>query len=232
MKSLRPSGVADRTGARAAAPGRTVCGFARSSYHLMGRDCGFADGIDDCMDAGGRATPGAVAEARAARHGWCDCGFTMVELVITILIVGVLAVAVVPPFSAATSSKRAGITITSCLPCATPPAIITQLNFQQRPGFAVRQPCHGALFERLKKPTGETPYVVNAPSGVTLSLSPSLTSANNTMFFDARDDRISGLIWSGLTPARPSNFNTLTITITRSEDARTIMVEKESGYAP
>ena len=28
----------------------------------------FADGTDDCMDAGGRATPGAVAEARAARQ--------------------------------------------------------------------------------------------------------------------------------------------------------------------
>ncbi|MEK7796550.1 MAG: hypothetical protein AAB315_03770, partial [Pseudomonadota bacterium] len=27
-----------------------------------------ADGTDDCMDAGGRATPGAVAEARAARR--------------------------------------------------------------------------------------------------------------------------------------------------------------------
>ena len=38
----------------------------------------------------------------------------------------------------------------------------------------------------VKKPTGETPYVVNAPSGVTLSLSPSLTSADNTLFFDAR----------------------------------------------
>ena len=49
-----------------------------------------ADGIDDCMDAGGRATPGAVAEARAAgRNGsptrfahssyltaWPECGFT------------------------------------------------------------------------------------------------------------------------------------------------------------
>jgi MFS family permease len=29
----------------------------------------FADGIDDCMDAGGRATPGAVAEARGAVPG-------------------------------------------------------------------------------------------------------------------------------------------------------------------
>ena len=35
----------------------------------------FADGIDDCMDAGGRATPGAVAEARAAGQGWPGCGF-------------------------------------------------------------------------------------------------------------------------------------------------------------
>ena len=35
-----------------------------------------ADGNDDCMDAGGRATPGAVAEARAAGQGWPECGFT------------------------------------------------------------------------------------------------------------------------------------------------------------
>jgi hypothetical protein len=27
-----------------------------------------ADGIDDCMETGGGATPGAVAEARAARY--------------------------------------------------------------------------------------------------------------------------------------------------------------------
>ncbi len=41
---------------------------------LRARD-GFADRTDDCMDAGGRATQGAVAEARAADQGRSDRGF-------------------------------------------------------------------------------------------------------------------------------------------------------------
>ncbi len=43
--------------------------------HFDGEHGDIADGIDDCMDAGGRATPGAVAEARAAGQGWPVCGF-------------------------------------------------------------------------------------------------------------------------------------------------------------
>jgi hypothetical protein len=39
-----------------------------------------ADWIDDCTDAGGRATQGAVAEARAAGQGWPVCGFAVVAL--------------------------------------------------------------------------------------------------------------------------------------------------------
>ncbi len=39
-----------------------------------GYGASLADGIDDCMDAGGIATPGAVAEARAARHDSKDGG--------------------------------------------------------------------------------------------------------------------------------------------------------------
>ncbi|MEK7191649.1 MAG: DUF484 family protein, partial [Pseudomonadota bacterium] len=42
---------------------------------LRARD-GFADRTDDCMDAGGRATQGAVAEARAVGQGRPVCGFT------------------------------------------------------------------------------------------------------------------------------------------------------------
>jgi prepilin-type N-terminal cleavage/methylation domain-containing protein len=41
---------------------------------------GFADGI----------------EARAARQGRRDCGFTLLEMVVTIIVIGVLAMAVVP----------------------------------------------------------------------------------------------------------------------------------------
>jgi hypothetical protein len=41
-----------------------------------GRGGGFGDGIDDCMDAGGRATPGAVAGPRATVPGRTGCGFT------------------------------------------------------------------------------------------------------------------------------------------------------------
>jgi methylated-DNA-[protein]-cysteine S-methyltransferase len=46
--------------------GRRLCAQMRA--YFANPHARFADGIDDCMDAGGRATPGAVAEARAARR--------------------------------------------------------------------------------------------------------------------------------------------------------------------
>ncbi len=137
-------GFADGIEARAAGHGWPVCGFADGIDDCMDAGgttpgteeverrreqppratpgavaegwpvCGFADGIDDCMDAGGRATPGAVAEARAAGKGWpvCGfadgiearaagkgwpvCGFTLIELIVIIVVIAILAVVAMP----------------------------------------------------------------------------------------------------------------------------------------
>ena len=161
----------------------------------------------------------------------------MVELVITILIVGVLAVAVVPRFFSANVFETRGYYdyVMSTLRYAQKTAIA-----QRRLVYAKLNSANGqvslcfanhatvACSSDVKKPTGETPYVVNAPSGVTLSLSPSLP--DNTLFFDARG---RPYLSSDIVPTESSstsNFSTLTVTITASEDTRTITVEKESGY--
>jgi hypothetical protein len=50
-------------------------GYIRAYPPRRGSLLDFGDAIDDCMDAGGRATPGAVAEPRAAEQGCSGCGF-------------------------------------------------------------------------------------------------------------------------------------------------------------
>ena len=166
------------------------------------------------------------------------CGFTLVELVVTVMIVGILAVAVVPRFFSANVFETRGYY----------DYVMSTLRYAQKTAIAQRRVVYAKLDTSngqvslcfanptatcsidVKKPTGETPYVVNAPSGVTLSLSPSLTSANNTMFFDARGRPYLSTDSEPTDTSSTSNFNTLTITITGSEDTRTITVEKESGY--
>ena len=167
------------------------------------------------------------------------CGFTLVELVVTVMIVGILAVAVVPRFFSANVFETRGYY----------DYVMSTLRYAQKTAIAQRRVVYAKLDAPatarsrfasptatvtcsidVKKPTGETPYVVNAPSGVTLSLSPSLTSANNTMFFDARGRPYLSTDSEPTDTSSTSNFNTLTITITGSEDTRTITVEKESGY--
>ncbi len=68
--------VAQAARIAARAPQQTAVHGPTSSLAklLWLQDNGLADGIDDCTDAGGRATPGAVAEARAARPGRRGCG--------------------------------------------------------------------------------------------------------------------------------------------------------------
>ena len=121
-----------------------------------------------------------------------SCGFTMVELVIIILVMGILAVAVVPRFFATSDFEARGYydTVTNTLRYAQKTAIA-----QRRVVYAKLDTTTGqvslcfanhatvACSSDVKKPTGETPYVVSAPSGVTLALSPA--PANNTLFFDS-----------------------------------------------
>ena len=100
------------------------------------------------------------------------CGFTMVELIVTIIIVGILAVATVPRFFQHRMSSRAGFTIT------TDPR---GMHYAQKTAVAQRRSvyirldsasetataCYTSVFpcaamNQVPGPYGEKPYVVTA----------------------------------------------------------------------
>ena len=165
------------------------------------------------------------------------CGFSIVELVITILIVGILAVAVVPRFFETSDFEARGYydTVTNTLRYAQKTAIA-----QRRVVYAKLDTATGqislcfanhatvACSSDVRKPTGETPYVVNVPSGVTLALSSA--PANNTLFFDSLGRPYASSDSVPSETSSTSSFSTLTVTISGGGQARTFTVERESGY--
>lgn len=162
----------------------------------------------------------------------------MIELVITILIVGILAIAVVPRFFAVETFQSRGFydETLSILRYANKTAVA-----QRRAVYAKLDTASGqvslcfanhataACTSQVPRPTGETSYAINAPSGVTLALSPA--PANNTLFFDALGKPFASNDSVPLDSSYPSTFSTLTITLTGGGDTRTIKVEQETGYA-
>ncbi len=176
------------------------------------RQAGFADRI----------------EARAARQGRRDCGFTMVELVVTILIVGILAAAIGPRFFQIEVFRARGFY----------DEMLSALHYAQKTAVAQRRsvyvkldgagetatacytstfPCSGA--DRVSGPYGELPYRVAAAAGVDLQ-------TDTTLFFDAL-----GRPYNAADTVPDSTFTTLTVTIVGGDDTRTITVERETGYA-
>ena len=165
------------------------------------------------------------------------CGFSMIELVITILIVGILAVAVVPRFFTTSDFETRGYY----------DYVANTLRYAQKTAIAQRSVVYAKLdttsgqvslcfanhatvacSSDVKKPTGETPYVVTAPSGVTLALSPA--PANNTLFFDSLGRPYASNDSAPSETSSTSSFSTLTVTISGGGQARTFTVERESGY--
>ena len=152
----------------------------------------------------------------------------MIELVITVMIVGILAVAVVPRFFTASVFEARGFydlaltTLRDAHKTAIAQRRAVYVNLNATNGqitlcYANTFPCSTAANQPYR-PTGERPYVVTVPSDV--SLSPSAT-----FYFDAL-----GRPYNSTDTVPTSTFTTLTITITGGETTRTLTLEKESGY--
>ena len=156
----------------------------------------------------------------------------MVELVITIIIVGILAAVTVPRFFDANVFQARGFydVATVILQYANKVAIAQRravfVNLNATSGqislcYVNTFPCVVAA-NQVPDPTGLRPYTVTAPSGITLSLS---VASPYTFFFDA-----IGRPYNATDIVPTSTFTGLTVTISGGGDTRTIIVERESGY--
>jgi len=164
-------------------------------------------------------------------------GFTIVELVIIILVIGILAVVALPRFFATSDFEARGYYDT----------VMNTLRYAQRTAVAQRRAVYikldtstgqvslcfanhatVACSSEVPKPTGESPYVVNAPSDVTLALSPA--PANNTLFFDSLGRPFASNDSTPSESSSTSSFSTLTVTVGGGGLSRTFTVERESGY--
>ena len=153
----------------------------------------------------------------------------MVELIVTIIIVGILAVATVPRFFQIEVFRARGFydETLGALHYAQKTAVAQRRSVYIRLDSAseTATACYTSVFpcaamNQVPGPYGEKPYVVTAASGVDLQ------TTTATYFFDAL-----GRPYNAADTVPNSTFNTLTITIAGGGDTRTITVERETGYA-
>lgn len=162
----------------------------------------------------------------------------MVELVIIILMVGILAVFTIPRFTTTSDFEARGFydSVANALRYGHKTAIahrrVVYVKLDASAGqvslcFANTFPCSSAS-DQVPTALGEKPYVVSAPSGVSLSYSPALTS--DTFYFSTLGKPYNSSDPLPTETSSTSMFSTVTITITGGNMTRTITVEKESGY--
>ncbi len=158
-----------------------------------------------------------------------NTGFTIVELVVILIIIGILAVGIGPRFFELDVFRARGFYDES----------LSILRYAQKTAIAQRRsvyfnldaanerialcyantfPCSTAA-DQVPSPYGEKPYTVTAASGVDLQ------TTTATYFFDAL-----GRPYSSSDSVPISSFSTLTFSIVGGSQTRTITVERESGY--
>lgn len=171
--------------------------------------------------------------AMVSRYG----GFSVVELVITIVIVGILAVAVIPRFFTTSDFEARGYydSVANAVRHAQKTAIaqrrLVYVKLDTSTGqvsLCFANHATAACSSNVPKPTGETSYVVNATSGVSLALSPAPT--DNTLFFDSLGRPFRS---SDVAPSETSvnsTFSTMNASVTGGGTTYTFIVEQGSGY--
>lgn len=156
-------------------------------------------------------------------------GFTMVELIVILVLVGILAVSVVPRFFEREVFQARGFydEALSILRYAHKTAVaqrrsvyfnLDAANEQIALCYTSTFPC-STVADQVPGPYGEKPYSVTAASGVDLQ------TTTATYFFDAL-----GRPYSSGDSVPTSNFSTLTFSVVGGDQTRTITVERESGY--
>ncbi len=181
--------------------------------------------------------PRVVSFPSSAKACLYDAGFTIVELVIIILVIGILSAVALPRFFATSDFEARGYydTVMNTLRYAQKTAIarrdVVYVKLNTSTGqvsLCFANHATVACSSDVPKPTGETPYIVAAPSDVTLALSP--VPANNTLFFDSLGRPFASNDSEPSESSSTSSFSTMTVTVTGGGQTRTFTVEQESGY--
>lgn len=166
---------------------------------------------------------------RARMNALRRAGFTIVELVVIIMIVGILAVVVGPRFFEIDVFRARGFYDET----------LAVLHYAQKTAVAQRRAvwvnidaateqvavCYSNTFpcstpaDQVPDPYGSKPYTITAASGVDLT-------TTTTFFFDAL-----GRPYNTADTVPNSTFSALTISITGGGDTQAITVERETGYA-
>ncbi len=157
-------------------------------------------------------------------------GFTLVELTVILILVGILAVVAVPRFFDHGSFEARGFydEALSILRYAHKTAVaqrravwfqIDATNERITLCYVNEFPCSTPA-NRVPGPYGESPYTVTAADGVDLQ------ATTTAYFFDAL-----GRPYNSGDTVPTSTFATLTVSIAGGGQTRTITIERESGYA-
>jgi prepilin-type N-terminal cleavage/methylation domain-containing protein len=167
------------------------------------------------------------AENTHMNAGRLCSGFSMMELIVVLIVIGILAVTVTPRFFETSAFETVGFTkqvqgviqYGQKLATTQRASVYVQLDDTADSValcYANSFPCPAN--EQVVGPYGEPAYGAQAPGDVSLE-----TAA--TFYFDAQ-----GRPYQASDTIPDSTFSTLTIKIVGGGDSRDIVVEQESGY--